>query len=54
MDKNILIEILKSKNDDISVKEIEDSLNEELSKSPEEMDTDLVDLCLKALKDKGL
>lgn len=49
MNKEILYEILNSKSERLSSAEIEGILNEELDKSPEEMDTDLVDLCLDAL-----
>lgn len=49
MNKEILYEILNSKSETLSSAEIEIILNEELDKSPQEMDTDLVDLCLEAL-----
>lgn len=49
MNKEILYEILSSKSETLSSAEIESILNEELDKSPQEMDTDLVDLCLEAL-----
>lgn len=49
MNKEILYEILKSKSETLSSAEIESILNEELDKSSDEMDTDLVDLCLEAL-----
>ncbi|MCH5316066.1 MAG: hypothetical protein J1E81_09135 [Eubacterium sp.] len=49
MDKEILYEILNSKSEILSSVEIESILNDELDKSPEEMDTDLIDLCLDAL-----
>lgn len=49
MNKEILYEILKSESESLSTAEIEGILNEELDKSPDEMDTDLVDLCLEAL-----
>lgn len=49
MNKEILYEILTSDSDRLSSAEIESIMNEELDKSPEEMDTDLVDLCLEAL-----
>lgn len=49
MNKEILYEILNSKSETLSSAEIESILNEELDKSPQEMDTDLVDLCLEAL-----
>lgn len=49
MNKEILYEILNSKSETLSSTEIESILNDELDKSPQEMDTDLVDLCLEAL-----
>ncbi|MGN1122895.1 MAG: hypothetical protein ACI4RR_01010 [Eubacterium sp.] len=49
MNKEILYEILNSESESLSSAEIEGILNEELDKSPEEMDTDLIDLCLDAL-----
>lgn len=49
MNNETLYEILISKSETLSSVEIEGILNEELDKSPEEMDTDLVDLCLEAL-----
>lgn len=49
MNKEILYEILNSKSETLSSTEIESILNEELDKSPQEMDTDLVELCLEAL-----
>lgn len=53
MDKDILYEILNSEYENLSSAEIEGILNEELDKSPEEMDTDLVELCLDALNSVG-
>lgn len=53
MNKEILYEILNSESESLSTAEIESILNEELDKSPEEMDTDLVDLCLDALETVG-
>ena len=53
MNKEILYEILNSESERLSTAEIENILNEELDKSPEEMDTDLVDLCLDALDTAG-
>lgn len=49
MNKEILYEILNSKSESLSLADIDSILNEELDKSPEEMDTDLVELCLDAL-----
>lgn len=53
MNKDILYEILNSEYENLSSAEIEGILNEELDKSPEEMDTDLVELCLDALNSVG-
>lgn len=50
MDKEILYEILNSKSEKYSAEVIEEILNVELDKAPDEMDTDLVDLCLEALE----
>lgn len=50
MNKETLYEIINSKSEKLSSAAIKDILNEELDKSPEEMDTDLVDLCLDALE----
>jgi len=52
MDKDTLIEILKSKSMSFTAEEIKKLMDEELSKDPSEMDTDLVDLCLDALDGK--
>lgn len=49
MNKDILYEILSSKSEKLSVRDIEGLLNEELEKDQNEMDTDLVDLCINAL-----
>lgn len=49
MNKEILYEILKSESEILSSAEIENIMNEELDKSPQDMDTDLIDLCLEAL-----
>lgn len=49
MDKNILYEIINSKSESLTAAEIECIMDEELDKSPEEMDTDLIELCLDAL-----
>lgn len=45
-----LLEILKTKPFSFTVREIEEILDEELSKSPDEMDTDLVDICVDVLE----
>lgn len=49
MNNETLYEILSSESEALSSVEIESILNDELDKSPDEMDTDLVDLCLEAL-----
>lgn len=49
MDKKILYDILKSESEILSSDEIESIMNEELDKSPLDMDTDLIDRCLEAL-----
>lgn len=49
MNNETLYEILSSKSETLSSVEIESILNDELDKSPDEMDTDLVDLCMEAL-----
>lgn len=49
MNKEILYEILNSESECLTTAEIDGILNEELDKSADEMDTDLVDLCLEAL-----
>lgn len=49
MDREILKEILKTKSVELSLRDIEQLMDEELEKSPEEMDTELVDLCLECL-----
>ncbi len=49
MDKDILYEILQSESESLTAAEIESIMNEELDKSPDEMDTDLIELCLDAL-----
>lgn len=49
MNKEILYEILNSKSETLSSTEIENIMNEELDKSAQDMDTDLIDLCLEAL-----
>lgn len=52
MDREVLKEILNTRYFEFTSEEIENIMNEELAKSPEEMDTDLVDLCLDALDGK--
>lgn len=49
MNKEILYEILNSESESLTSAEIENIMNEELDKSPDEMDTDLIELCLDAL-----
>lgn len=50
MHRDTLKEILKSKSMSFSAEEIEEMMNEELDKFPEEMDTELVDLCAQVLE----
>lgn len=50
MTKEVLKEILNTKSIELTSAEIQNIMDEELEKSPDEMDADLVDLCLAALK----
>ena len=52
MDRETFVDILYSKSMTFSSKEIKELLDEELAKPPEEMDTELVDICLDALDGK--
>lgn len=45
MDKITLLEILKTEPFSFTLREIEEIMDEELSKTPDEMDTDLIDIC---------
>lgn len=47
-----IIKLLKDKNTDLSKEEIEKIIEEELQKDESEMDADLIELCLDALKEK--
>lgn len=49
MDQKILLEILKTEPFSFTLREIEEIMDEELSKAPEDMDTELVDLCIDIL-----
>ena len=49
MNIEILKEILRTKSVELSLRDIEQLMDEELEKAPEEMDTELVDLCLEYL-----
>ena len=49
MNKEILKSILKTESVSFSYEEIQQMLDEELEKSPDEMDTQLVDLCIDVL-----
>lgn len=49
MNKITLLEMLKTKPFSFTVREIEEILDEELNKSPDEMDTELVDICVDVL-----
>lgn len=51
MNKEIIKKVLNTESMEFSAEEIENLLNEELEKSPEEMDTDLVDICIEALSE---
>lgn len=50
MNNETLKEILKLKSVPLTSEEIEAIMNEELEKDPDEMDTDLIDLCLTVLE----
>lgn len=52
MDKYTLKEILKVKDMSFTREEIEDIMNSELEKDPEEMDTELIDMCLDILTEE--
>lgn len=52
MDKKVLLEILNTKYIEFTREEIMDIMNDELDKDPEDMDLELVDLCLDALEGK--
>lgn len=54
MKKEILQKILKTDSVSFSYAEIQKMLDEELEKSPEEMDTQLVDLCVDVLSRKNV
>lgn len=47
-----IIKLLKDKSTDLSKEELEKIIEEELSKDESEMDADLIEYCLDALKDK--
>ena len=49
MDKLTLLDTLKSKSMTLSFEEIQGIMDEELNKNPEEMDTELIDLCADVL-----
>lgn len=49
MDNLTLLETLKSKSMTFSLEEIQEIMDEELNKNPEEMDTELIDLCAEIL-----
>lgn len=50
MEKDILLEILKCAPISFTLKEIEDMMDEELGKSPSEMDAELIDICADILE----
>lgn len=49
MNNDTLLKTLKSNSMTFTIKEIQEMMDEELNKSPEEMDTELVDLCANIL-----
>lgn len=49
MDKSTLLDTLKSKSMTLSLEEIQEIMDEELNKNPEEMDAELIDLCADVL-----
>lgn len=51
MNNDTLLKALKTNSMTFTVKEIQEMMDEELNKSPEEMDTELVDLCADILND---
>lgn len=51
MEHLTLLETLKSKSITLKIEDIEAIMDEELSKDPEEMDTDLIDLCVNAINE---
>ncbi len=51
MERLTLLETLKSKSMTLSIEDIEGIMDEELSKDPNEMDTDLIDLCANAINE---
>lgn len=50
MNKDTILEMLNSDSECLSLQEVYNILNEELEKSPEEMDTDLIELCMDAIE----
>ncbi len=50
MNKDTILEMLSSDSECLSLQEVYNILNEELEKSPEEMDTDLIELCIDAIE----
>lgn len=50
MDKKTLLEILKTEPFSFTLREIEEIMDEELGKSPDDMDTELIDLCADILE----
>ena len=51
MEHLTLLETLKSKSITLKIEDIEAIMDEELSKDPKEMDTDLIDLCVNAINE---
>ncbi|MCM1114954.1 MAG: hypothetical protein NC397_05605 [Clostridium sp.] len=52
MDNKTFIDILNSRSMTFTTKELQDMIDEELEKDPDEMDVDLIELCLDALNGK--
>lgn len=50
MEQKILLEILKTEPFSFTLREIEEIMDEELSKAPEDMDTELIDICVDILE----
>ena len=50
MDKDILLQILKCDPISFTLNEIEDIMDEELNKDPDEMDSELIDMCARILE----
>lgn len=53
MEKDTLMKILKEHSMTFSHEEINQLINEEVEKNPDEMDTDLIEICLETLENKS-